>query len=52
MFKFFKKKPKEKACKNCVHFVDGEKPNCAKTNNGTLRAFPFKNTKCKSYKLK
>ena len=52
MFSFLKKKPKERACKNCVNFKKGDKPTCLATNNGTLRAFPFINTKCKSYKQK
>lgn len=52
MFSFFKRSSKEKSCKNCAYFKKGDKPVCTKTNNSTLKAFPFKNTKCKTYKEK
>lgn len=52
MFNWFKKKkPKEKSCVNCS-FYNKRLNKCLKTNNSTLRAFPFKNTTCKIYKEK
>ena len=51
MFKFFKKKTKEKSCVNCAYYNKKEN-RCAVTRNSTLKAFPFKNTTCKTYKEK
>jgi len=52
MFNFFKKKQKVKSCVNCIYYINQDKPKCTITRNSTLRAFPFKQTKCQKYKEK
>lgn len=51
MFKLFRREPKEKSCTNCAHF-DKKEVRCKATKNSTLKSFPFKNTKCKTYRQK